>query len=96
MTHLLHFTDTLLKPVNEHTQFIQGTLLDHLALVVRRDGISELYRTITIRTVLGSPPHAGHSTYSRWKLTSSLPMKKASLLILELQAQGQASDYPHI
>lgn len=64
----------------------QGILLDLLVLVARGTCIPESHGIVTIReTVLGRLPPPGHYTGSKLKLTSSLFVKEAYLLILGLQ-----------
>ena len=53
--------------------------------------------SVTIRkTVLGRLLPPGHSTHNRLKHTPSLSVKKAYLLVLELQPEGQVSGLPCI
>ena len=71
---------------------IQGIPLNLLALVASGACIPESHGTVTMReTVLGRLPPTRHCTDSRLKHTSSFSVREASLLVLELQSQGQMS-----
>ena len=80
--YLLYFLVALLKPVGTHEQ--QGIPRVCLTLVAKGAGILELQSTIIIgRTILGRSNN--QDTTQRLKHTPNLPVKKAYLLILELQ-----------
>ena len=71
---------------------MQGVIFDCVVLVVKRAGIPELPKHGTIsKTALGGPPLSGHYKDSRLKHNSSLLVKMANLLSLELQPEGQSS-----
>lgn len=62
---------------------------DLLALVARGVCVPRAHKTIIIRkTVLDRLPHPEYCTDSRLKHIPSLPVKKAHLIVLELQPEG--------
>jgi len=80
-----------------HADSTQGLPFDILSLVAKGAGIPELHGNVAIgKIVLGSIPSPGHCTDSSVKNNTNLPVKKAYLLSLGIQVEGQASGIPHI
>ena len=74
----------------------QGISLVILALGAIRACVSGSQRTETIRETVFRLPHPGHSTERRLTHTPFFSCKRAYLLVLELQPEGQVLGLPHI
>ena len=86
---------TLLKPAVTCSPH-QGISLEILALEAIKACVSGSQRTETIRETVFRLPPPGHSTESRLTHTPFFSCKRAYLLVLELQPEGQVLGLPHI
>lgn len=98
MPHPLH--SSCLAKASRHVQSTQQPPPEHLALAAKRAGVPELHSNVTIgqtdRRLLAGHPLQALLRWQKETQPQSSWEKKAYLISLELQPEGQAWSFPNI